>query len=44
MEMELYIDGEENREKKSLWKICGIILWVLMIVISVFLASRSLML
>ncbi|MEY8323223.1 hypothetical protein AALB47_04805 [Lachnospiraceae bacterium 54-11] len=44
MEMEVLLGGEGNREKKSLLKICGIILWMLMILVSVFCASRSLML
>lgn len=42
MEMELYIDREENKEKKYLLRAAKIILWVSMIGISVFLASRSL--
>ena len=29
MEMEVLLGGEGNREKKSLLKICGIILWML---------------
>ena len=44
MEMELFITGEENREKKSVIKIGGIILWMLMIPVSIFYASRSLIL
>ncbi|MDE6963151.1 MAG: hypothetical protein K2P30_05930 [Lachnospiraceae bacterium] len=44
MEMELFITGEENREKKSVIKIGGIILWMLMILVSIFYASRSLIL
>ncbi|MCM1136090.1 MAG: hypothetical protein NC400_11000 [Clostridium sp.] len=37
-----YIDGEGNREKRPLLKAGEIILWALMIGVSVFLASRSL--
>lgn len=44
MEMEVFITGDENREKKSVLKIGGIILWMLMILVSIFYASRSLML
>lgn len=44
MQMRMYTDGEEKREKRRLRAVGGIILWILMIGVSIVLASRSLML
>lgn len=44
MQMRMYIDGEEKREKRRFRAVGGIILWILMIGVSIVLASRSLML
>lgn len=42
MQREMYIDVESKKEKGRLWTIGGIILWGLMIVVSIILASQSL--
>lgn len=42
MRKEMYIDNEHRTEKKRLMRTGGIILWVLMIGVSIFLASQSL--
>lgn len=42
--MEMYIDEEETSRRKRLSKIVktvGVILWVVMIAVSIFLTSRS---
>lgn len=38
----MYIDGEEKREKKRLRTAGAFIIWVILIGVSLFLASRSL--
>ncbi|RKI89499.1 hypothetical protein D7V94_18015 [Parablautia intestinalis] len=42
MRTEMYIDREKRTEKERLLKTGGIILWVLMIGVSIILASQSL--
>ena len=42
MQREMYIDVESKKEKGRLRTIGGIILWGLMIVVSIILASQSL--
>ena len=42
MRTEMYIDREHRTEKERLLKTGGIILWVLMIGVSIILASQSL--
>ncbi len=42
MRMEIYVDGEKRTERERLLRAGGIILWALMIALSIFLASRSL--
>lgn len=44
MRTDMYIDKEHRTEKERLLKTGGIILWVLMIGVSIFLASQSLIL
>lgn len=44
MQMRIYIDEEEKKEKRRLRTVGGIILWILMIGVSIILASRSLVL
>lgn len=44
MQMRIYIDEEEKKEKRRLRRVGGIILWILMIGVSIILASRSLVL
>lgn len=39
---EMYINGEDKGDKKKIVRTCGIILWIIMIGIVMFLTFRSL--
>lgn len=42
--MDMYVEDEEKNKSKKFWKILktvGVILWVIMIVVSILLTSRS---
>ena len=42
--MDMYIDNEDQNKSRKFWKVLktvGVILWVIMIVISILLTSRS---
>lgn len=41
MQIDMYIDGEEQQEKKRLLKAGGIILWIVLIGVSMILASQA---